>query len=423
MNIEIIDIDKVIPYARNPRRNDLAVDKVAASLKEFGWKQPIVVDDEMVIIVGHTRYAAARKLDLTEVPVLVAKDLTPQQVKAYRIADNQVATYSEFDDDLLILELLDLQAAEYDVTQTGFDSKDIAEMLATEDEGLIDEDQVPFITEEPIAQLGQVYLLGNHRVMCGSATDTDDMEILMAGEEAALCWTDPPYNVDYKGGVLAQEERSILNDHQDETSFYHFLYDAFTNTTLNLQEGAAVYIAHASLEAHNFINAMIGAGLTFRQTLIWVKDRFTLSRQDYNWQHEPILYGWKPGAAHKWYGDYKGSTVIDTRPNISNMKKDDLIALLNSIYATTDVIDVPRPSKSELHPTTKPVELIEKCLLNSSTYNDIILDPFGGSGSTLIAAQKHNRRCYMMELDPHYVDVIVRRYEEYTGNKAEVANP
>ena len=386
MEIIQMKIADVIPYERNPRINDSAVEAVAASIKEFGWRAPIVVDENHVIICGHTRLLAAKHLGLETVPVHVAKELTPEQVKAYRIADNKTGEIAEWDYDLLPLELADLQQADFDLSLLGFDADELDKLLNGEDEvaeGMTDPDEVPEPPEEPVSRRGEIYQLGSHRLMCGDSTDNANVEALMRGEKANLLLQDPPYNVAYEGGTA--EHLTIQNDNMDDAAFFNFLTDAFKCAIEVMVPGASFYIFHADSEGYNFRGACQMAGLQVRQCLVWKKDSLVLGRQDYQWEHEPILYGWKDGAAHNWYSDRKQTTVLEFG----------------------------RPKRSELHPTTKPVEMLVYLIKNSSKRGELVADFFGGSGSTLIAAEQTGRKAYLMELDEKYCDVIRKRWAEF----------
>lgn len=392
MKIINLNVKDLIPYANNPRKNDKAVKAVANSIKEFGFKVPIIVDKNNVIVAGHTRLKAAIKLGLEEVPCIIADDLTEDQIKAFRLADNKVGEIAEWDEAKLLVELQDIQM---DMSQFEFDinlGKDVE-----------DDDFEVELPDEPISQRGDVYLLGNHRVMCGDATNAEDMKKLCGSTLVDLTLTDPPYNVNIglKGEAYEKREdsnrfknRKLLNDNLSDAEFLKFLTDAFQNMHDYSKQGAAIYVFHADSEGYNFRKAFKDAGYDLKQTLIWMKNSLVLGRQDYQWMHEPILYGWKSGASHSWYGDRKQTTVL---------KYD-------------------RPLKSAEHPTMKPIELCGYLIKNSSKEGDVVLDPFGGSGSTMISCEQLNRTCYMMELDPKYVDVIIERYEKFTGQKAVKVN-
>jgi DNA modification methylase len=377
-------------YAGNPRINDKAVDAVANSIREFGFKQPIVVDKEGVIIAGHTRYKAARKLGLDTVPVLYATDLTDAQVKAYRLADNKTAEFAEWDEDLLGAELIELAELAFDMEAFGFEAQ-LAEIAGDDFEV---EAALAQITE-PASKHGDIYALGRHRLMCGDCTSKADVERLMAGEKAHMIWTDPPWNVDYGSGYNPKwrngSDRQILNDAMSTHDFYAFLYAAFSNMKYVLLDGAMAYVVMSAQEWANIMQVMHDAGFHWSSTLIWNKDHFVLSRKDYHTKYEPIWYGW-----------------------LGNNKR--LCPLTDRLQG--DVWDIDRPVSSPEHPTMKPIELVARSLRNSSRKDDLVIDFFGGSGTTMIAAEQAKRVCYMMELDPRYADVICKRYEELFGEKA-----
>lgn len=358
-------------YENNPRKNDNAVDAVAASIKNFGFKQPIVIDKNNVIVAGHTRVKAALRLGLTEVPCVIADDLTDEQVKAFRLADNKTAELAEWDLDKLSEEL---KFIDMDMEEFGFE--DLEKELERDvlEDNFDENEQLP---EVPYAKSGDVFILGRHRLMCGDSTKADNVKTLMDGKTADMVFTDPPYNVDYEGTA-----GKIMNDKQDEESFFKFLSDAFANMYASLKAGGAIYCCHADTEGVNFRTAFTKAGFKLAECLIWEKDTFVFGRQDYHWKHEPILYGWKDGAAHYFVDDRTQDTIWN----------------------------FPKPKANDLHPTMKPLELVGKAIKNSSRKNEIILDLFGGSGSTLIASEQIERKAYLMELDERYVDVIVKRY-------------
>ncbi len=380
----------LIPYARNPRTHSEAqVAQIAASIKEFGFLNPIIIDGESGIVAGHGRVMAAQKLGLTEVPCVEASHLTEAQRRAYVIADNKLALNAGWDDELLAIEFADLDAAGFDLELTGFSLDEIAGLTPEEiAPGLTDEDAVPEVQAEPVSKLGDVWLLGKHRVMCGDSTSIDAVETLMDGGLADQLITDPPYNVDYTGktnGAL-----KIQNDSMSDDQFRQFLRDAFVAADAVMKAGSVFYVWHADSEGYNFRGACRDAGWTVRQCLIWNKQTLVMGRQDYHWKHEPCLYGWKDGAAHLWAADRKQTTILE----------------------------FDRPQRSEIHPTMKPVDLIEYQIKNNTKGSDVVLDLFGGSGSSLIACEKTGRYARLMELDPQYVDVIIRRWQEFTGKQA-----
>lgn len=401
---------EIKPYEKNAKKHPKKqIAQIAASIKEFGFNQPVVIDKKGVIIVGHGRYEAAKSLGMKneDIPVIIA-ELNEEQAKAYRLADNKL-NESEWDMNLVIEELKGLSIPMIDLT--GFD-KDL--IIEPEER----DDVVPAVPEEPVSKLGDIYQLGEHRVMCGDSTKLEDVEQLMNGELAEMTWTDPPYNVDYEGKT--RDALKIDNDKMPDDVFFQFLLSFYDATMKIMHNGSPIYVAHADSQGINFRKALKDAGFELKQCIIWVKNTMVLGRQDYQWQHEPILYGWKPGAAHRWYGMFDKTTVIDDEVDIKKLKKEELQALVTHLRneRKTTIIRHDKPSRSSDHPTMKPVGLITKFLFNSSQKRDIIYDGFLGSGSTLIAAEKTERICYGMELDPKYVDVIIKRWEDYTNQEA-----
>ena len=372
----------LIPYENNPRINDDAIDVVANSIKEFGFKNPIIIDKDNVIVCGHTRRLAAIKLGLTEVPCIRADDLTEDQIKAFRVADNKTSELSTWDLDKLKIELGDI---ELNMADFGFeDLLDQMKELPEDDEFDADTE----LEKEAFVKKGDIWHLGRHKLMCGDST-TSDVQVLMEGKYADLCVTDAPYNVDYEGG----SGMKIQNDNMSGEEFYKFLDKAFKNINLSLKPGACFYEFFATREHVNFENALKDNDLSPKQELIWSKNgQFTLGRQDYQWDFEPCFYGWKNGASHNWYSDRKQKCVL-----------------------TFD-----KPKRNELHPTQKPVPLISYLMKNSSRPKDLIIDLFGGSGTTLIAAEETDRTCFTMEIDEKYASAIVRRYVKARGNADDV---
>jgi len=378
----------ITPYSKNAKKHPKKqLEQIAASIKEFGMNQPIVVDKKGVIIVGHGRFEALKLLGMEVKPEWIkVVNLTEQQANAYRLADNKL-NESEWEMDLVIEELKGL--SEEMLELTGFDK----DLIIEADEA---DDLVPDVPEEPQSKLDDLYELGNHRVLCGDSTKLEDVERLMDGKKADMVFTDPPYNVavndESEESLKARNRRTdglkVANDKMSDESFRAFLSDVFVNMFSNIKNGAVAYVCYADSEAVNFISTFKESGFHFGQNVIWNKQQFVMTRKDYHYKHEPILYGWKEGEAHPWYSDRK----------------------------QTSVWNFDRPFKSQLHPTTKPLELVTYAIVNSSKAEDIVLDPFLGSGSTLIASEKTGRICYGMELDPKYVDVIVQRYVDYTGN-------
>ncbi len=429
-------ITDIRPYPNNPRHNAPGVNAVAASIKEFGFKVPIIIDSEGEIVAGHTRILAAEQLGLKKVPCIIADDLTEAQIKAFRIADNQTASLTEWNEELLSVELGDLADMNFDLSITGFSDIEL-EGFFNVGRGGVTEDQPPDPPEEPTTKPGDLWLLGSHRLLCGDATIPADVDRLMAGKQADMVFTDPPYNVDYQG--CTKEKLKIKNDKMADAAFYQFLHKSFTNMLAATVDGGAIYVCHADTEGINFRMAMTDAGWLQKQCIIWVKNSIVMGRQDYHWKHEPILYGWKPGAAHKWYGGRKTSTVVeDSAQIVFEEKKDHFVihvshgiqqvAITVPSYEVDAWVDdgmttvwrVEKPTRNDVHPTMKPVGLCAKGIGNSCPRGGIVLDPFGGSGSTLIACEQLGRSCYMMELDPKYSDVIVQRWENFTGKKAQL---
>lgn len=427
--IELWPVDRLIPYERNARTHDAAqVDKIAASMVEFGFTNPVLVDENDGIIAGHGRLMAAKKLGMTEVPVIPLTHMTDAQRRAYILADNRLALDAGWDDDLLAQELADLQQDGFDLSLTGFDDDEIDGLLIDPDEGdgASDEDAVPETPFYPTSVTGDIWILGSHRVMCGDSCSIDAVLRLMDGKQADCMWTDPPYNVAYEGAA-----GKIQNDDMDDDKFRQFLRDAFVTAFAVMREGGPAYIAHADTEGLNFRGAFKDAGFKLSSCLIWRKNSLVLGRSDYHWMHEPILYGWKEGAAHRWFGARDKTTIheLEDSPFTQigdnewqiTLGEETLIVRgrdLTVESAHGSVFFEEKPTKSGDHPTMKPVALIERMLANSTKRNSIVLDLFGGSGSTLIACQKLGRSARLMELDAKFVDVIVRRWQDFTGHHA-----
>jgi site-specific DNA-methyltransferase (adenine-specific) len=381
-------VGDLIPYINNPRNNDNAVDAVASAIKNFGFKVPIVVDSKNEIINGHTRLKAAQKLGLEEVPVIVADDLSEEKVKAFRLADNKVSELATWDMEALSMELSEISDLElnFDMSEFGFEElKDLEEVV--EDENF---DVTP--PEEPTAKLGDIYQLGRHRLMVGDSTDIEQVAALMGEQKADLLLTDPPYNVAYQGKT--EDALTIENDSKSSEDFHLFLVDVFEAARSAMKKGAAFYCWYASSEVVNFHTSIEEAGFMVKQELIWNKNQMVMGRQDYQWKHEPCLYGWLEGASHSWHSDRKQTTVLN----------------------------FDKPQRNGDHPTMKPVALFDYQMQNSSKQGDIVLDLFGGSGTTMIAAEQNGRNAYLMEYDPRYADVIIRRWELLTGQKATKIN-
>ena len=385
---------KLLPYARNARtHSEEQVAQIAASIAEFGFTNPILAGSDSIIVAGHGRLAAAQKLGLKNVPVVVLDHLTPTQRRALVIADNRIAENAGWDEQLLRIELEGLQLEGFDIDLTGFDADALAELLAGDEpnnEGQTDEDAVPDLSETPISRPGDIWIMDPHRLLCGDATVAASYEALLQGKQADMVFTDPPYNVNYANAArdrLRVKDRAILNDNLGDR-FYDFLLAALTPTIAHCR--GAIYVAMSSSELDVLQSAFRAAGGHWSTFIIWAKNTFTLGRADYQRQYEPILYGWPEGAQRYWCGERDQG----------------------------DVWHIKKPQKNDLHPTMKPVELVERATRNSSHPGNVVLDPFGGSGTTLIAAEKSGRIARLIELDPKYVDVIVRRWQEWTGKQA-----
>ncbi|MDY8025245.1 DNA modification methylase [Paenibacillus polymyxa] len=394
MEIKFVNVETLIPYIKNARNNEKAVDYVATSIESYGFKNPILIDSNNEIIAGHTRLLAAKKLGLKQVPTILVDDLTPEQVKAFRIADNKTAEYADWNFELLAQELEELKLADYDLSLTGFDMSECEKLLDTLHEETVD-DEDDFNVEEalpvhPITRKGDIWLLGKHRLICGDSTNPQDIATLMDGKKAQLIVTDPPYNVDYTGKT--KDALKIENDKMDNHQFYDFLMAAYTQMFKVADDGASIYVFHADSEGLNFRKSFIEAGFKLAQCCIWAKQAMVLGHSQYHWKHEPVLYGWKPTGGHYWNSDRKQTTLWQ----------------------------FDRPFRNEYHPTMKPIPLISYPIKNSSKLGDIVFDPFGGSGSTLIACEETDRIYYTSELDPKYVDVIVKRYIAHAGDNSSV---
>ncbi|HPG43838.1 MAG TPA: DNA modification methylase [Acholeplasmataceae bacterium] len=377
MNIMMKYVSELQEYDNNPRNNEAAITAVANSIKEFGFKVPIVITSDNVIIAGHTRLKASVSLGLTEVPCIIADDLNEEQIKAFRLADNKTAELASWDLSKLESELADI---DMDMLQFGFEEmEELIPDNAADDDFDVDAE----IPEEPFSKLGDIYELGSHRIMCGDSTDAKQVETLLDGNIVDMLFTDPPYNVDYEGTA-----GKIKNDKMEDDTFYLFLYAAFQNMFEHTKPGGAIYVCHADTEGLNFRNAFKNSGFKLAECLIWVKNALVLGRQDYHWRHEPILYGWKEGAAHYFVDDRTQDTIWEYN----------------------------KPKKNEEHPTMKPLELVGKAISNSSRRHESVLDLFGGSGSTMIAADQLDRKSYLMELDEKFVDVIIKRYIKHKNS-------
>lgn len=382
MNTEQMSVEDLIPYTRNAKKHDeRQIKNVMESIKQFGFAQPLVVDKNNVLIIGHCRLIAAKRLGLREVPVLKMEQLTEEQAQKLRLLDNKL-NESEWDMDLLLEDVPELDWSDFDIDW------DLPEIDA--DDAEVIEDEAPEPPEEPKTKPGYLYQLGRHRLLCGDATSVDALEKLMGGQKCDLYLTDPPYNVDYVGKT--KDALKIENDKKDDSEFRQLLVDSFSAAKANMKGGAAFYIWHADSEGFNFRGACRDVDWQVRECLIWKKNQMVLGRQDYQWQHEPCLYGWNDGGSHAWYSDRKQTTILE----------------------------FDKPSRNGEHPTMKPVKLFDYLIKNSSKKGDIVLDSFGGSGTTIIACEQNGRNGYSTELDPKYCDVIVQRYINLKGSSDDV---
>ena len=383
MKIVNVPVSEIVPYENNPRINEGAVEQLANIIEKLGFRNPAVLNKDKVIIEGHTRLLAVKKLGWETMPCIIATDLTPEQEQALRIADNKIAEIAEWDEDKLKVELAALQEAGFDLSLLAFGDDELDDLLGGESgtHGETEPDAVPETPEVPVSMLGEVYVLGKHLLVCGDSTQPNDVAKVCRHDEADLWLTDPPYNVDYHGS----DGQSIQNDSMEDTKFREFLRTAFGCAEKCLKPGGSFYIFHADSEGYNFRGACYDVGLKVRQCLVWKKNSLVLGRQDYKWIHEPCLYGWRDGGAHDWYSDCKQTTVMEFN----------------------------KPKKNDLHPTMKPVEMLVYLIGNSSKRGGIVLDTFGGSGSTMIACERSGRVCRCVELDPKYCDVIRKRWAEF----------
>lgn len=421
MKTEEMAVGLLKPYERNAKRHDeKQIENVMESIKQFGFAQPLVIDKNNILIIGHCRLIAAKRLHMKTVPVVRMDELTQEQVDKLRLLDNKL-NESEWDMELLAEDIPELDWDGFDIDWGLPELEDDAEIIETE---------IPEEPEEPTAKLGDIYQLGGHRLICGDSTDGEVIKKLMDGAEADLLLTDPPYNVDY-----AEKERMLLkhrpnkrvaegkkteikNDNMDGESFRAFLISAFVSAREVMRPGAPFYIWHADMEGLNFRAAALEAGFIVRQCLVWVKSHFVLGHNDYQWIHEPCLYGWKEGA-HYFIKDRTKQTAFEYPLDFKKLKKDELVKILEDIMQDqTTIIHMKKPTVSSLHPTMKPTELMADLIKNSTKKGDKVLDSFGGSGSTLMACEQLDRKCYMCELNPVYIDVIIKRWEEFTGKKA-----
>lgn len=387
--MRLVPLDKLIPYANNARTHSPAqVNKLRSSLREFGFINPIIIDRDYGIIAGHGRVLAAREEGISAVPCVFADHLTEAQKKAYILADNRMALDAGWDEDLLRIEIEALQSEAFDIGLTGFDDAELSKLFDAGKEVKDDDFDVDAQLQKPtISKLGDVWVLGRHRLVCGDSTKAETFETLMGGRKANLVITDPPYNVNYEGSA-----GKIKNDNLANDQFYEFLLAAFKNTEAVMANDASIYVFHADTEGLNFRRAFADAGFNLSGCCIWKKQSLVLGRSPYQWQHEPVLYGWKKNGKHQWYTGRKETTIWE----------------------------FDKPKKNGDHPTMKPIPLLVYPITNSSMSNTLVLDPFGGSGSTLIACEQTDRSCYTIELDEKFCDVIVNRYIEQVGSSDTV---
>ena len=389
--MQLISIDKLVPYVNNARTHSAEqILKLHSSLREFGFVNPIIIDREFNVIAGHGRLMAAKEEGIEEVPCVFVDYLTDAQKKAYILADNRMAMDAGWDDELLKIEMEELQNLGYDLEFTGFDEKELADLFGVDDKEVKEDefDLTAALEKASFVERGDVWFVGKHKLMCGDATSSEDVAKLMEDKKANLILTDPPYNVAFK----SSDGLTIQNDSMDNNDFYEFLYLSFKNMADHLENGGAAYVFHADTEGLNFRKAFIDAGFHLAGCCIWVKDSLVLGRSDYQWQHEPILYGFLQNGKHPWYSDRKQTTIWN----------------------------FDKPKKNSNHPTSKPLDLLAYPINNSTQANAIVIDTFGGSGSTLMACEQMNRICYTMELDEKYASVILRRYVEDTRDSENV---
>ncbi len=392
-NLQVIylPISELHGYERNSRTHSAKqISQICDSIQRFGFTNPILIDESKHIIAGHGRLEAAKKMEIEQVPTLTIDGLTELERKALVIADNRIALNAGWDDEMLALELNDLSASGFDMDVLGFTGGEIRALIGSGTNGgeLTDEDDAPKYSSEQLCQSGDIWLLGDHRLMCGDSTSAESVQHLMNGHKADMLLTDPPYNVAYEGKT--KDQLTIKNDAMSDGKFREFLKSAFAAADSVMKPVAVFYIWHADAEGFNFRGACQDVNWPVRQCLIWNKNSKVMGRQDYHWKHEPCLYGWKPGASHLWSSDRKQTTIID----------------------------FDRPQRNQEHPTMKPVGLFEYQMLNNTKGGDLIIDLFGGSGTTIIAAEKNGRRANLMELDPKYCDVIIKRWQAYSGKSA-----
>lgn len=428
MEIKKVSVDKLKAAEYNPRKDlkpgDAEYEKLKRSIKEFGYVEPIIWNKQTGTVVGgHQRLKVLKDLGYSEVDCVIL-DIDKQKEKALNIALNKIS--GSWDEALLTNLLQDLEQSGFDLSFTGFDVTEIKDLFGSGsmenvEEDNFDEDKALEGVKEPVTRLGDIWMIGRHRLLCGDSTKPSDAEKALGGSAADIMVTDPPYNVDYgstlegKGAAMAGRQNHIANDNMSDSDFYKFLSDFYLAANKALKPGAPVYVFHSTKETVNFTEAMIAAGFKYAQTLVWYKNHFTLGRQDYQWIHEPILYGWKEGAGHYFIDDRTNQTVFeDSKKDMKKLSKNELQSLLEKVFALQNtVLHDNKPTKSPDHPTMKPVTLCAKLIFNSSQENDTVYEPFAGSGSTIVAAEQLNRSCCAIELEPKYCDVICKRLYTY----------
>lgn len=430
--VERWPLERLKPYERNPRKHSAEqVAQIAASMREWGWTMPVLAADDGRVIAGHGRLLAAARLGFREAPVLVARGWSDAQIRAYVIADNQLALNASWDQELLGAEIADLLPS-FDLGLVGFSDEQLAGFLHPAlPEGQTDPDELPEVELAPVSQRGDLWILGEHRLLC--ADSTEGRYLLLACDSALVdaVWTDPPYNVAYEG---KSGQGSIANDSMSAAAFSRFLHEAFLAIAEVMRPGAPIYVAHADSEGLVFRRAFTASGFKLSGCLVWVKNAITLSRSDYQWQHEPVLYGWRPGGRHRWYGGRKQTTVQEVAGEAFAMNPDGSVTVrcgndvvvvrgenLQVEAVESTVLRFKKPHRATGHPTVKPVELVTRMLANSTRPNDTVLDAFGGSGTTLIACEQLGRRARLVELEPRFVDLTIRRWQNFTGKDAVLA--
>ena len=390
--MQLVEIDKLVPYINNARTHSPEqITKLRSSLREFGFVNPVIIDREYNVLAGHGRIEAAKQEGMKEVPCVYAEDMSEAQKKAYILADNRMALDAGWDEDLLRIEMEALEELGYGLEYTGFDDEELKALFSVADGGDVEDDDFDLtsaLEKASFVERGDIWQVGRHRLMCGDATDEKDVDALMDGKVANLMLTDPPYGVSFK----SSSGLTIKNDSMKNEEFYNFLLSAFNNMKDHMEEGAGAYCFHADTEGLNFRQAFIDAGFHLAGVCIWVKNSLVLGRSDYQWQHEPVLYGFLQNGKHKWFSDRRQTTIWN----------------------------FDKPKRNEDHPTSKPLDLLSYPIGNSTQGNAVVIDTFGGSGSTMMACEKMNRICYMMELDEKYASVILRRYVEDTGDADNV---